>query len=98
MIPSVPARICYSYFKLAGSFKVSMAHENGSKIQENSIKVPLQCHSYNCEISVITFRKEGHSCCVSLIWNMLLDLWMYSVLSLKFNEMLLILITHHMYV
>ena len=43
MIPSVPARICYSYFQLAGSFKVSMAHENGSKIQENSIKFPLQC-------------------------------------------------------
>ena len=37
MIPSVPARICYSYFKLAGSFKVSMPHENGSKIQGNSI-------------------------------------------------------------
>ena len=43
MIPSVPARICYSYSKLAGSFKVSMPHENGSKIQGNSIHLSSVC-------------------------------------------------------
>ena len=48
MIPSVPARICYAYIKLAGSFKVSMPHENGSKIQGNSIQLsPVWLPFYN---------------------------------------------------
>ena len=63
MIPSVPARICYSYFKLAGSFKVSMAHENGSKIQENSIEFPLQCLGFETILSVLVSWKylRGHN-------------------------------------
>ena len=55
MIPSVPARICYSYFKLAGSFKVSMPHENGSKIQGNSIHLSSVC------IVIVTFLAK-HRC------------------------------------